>query len=279
MPTSHFMTHLTNKETIKCHRKEMGLSVTRALSVTWEELEPSYAVLRKKFQNMGARGMVTKLRQEHEIKIPIFKVVDTNDIAHRKHKRFWAGVLDILCFDQPWKDILHIWWMNHNSKLVTSYYINSCHPIGVTRQHLDPSLEGTLRHCCMDKKSMNVKPEAAWIYDILNPLQPFCFKSSLMPGSKPLTRPLKADKHKILPQSLPDTITSKPNQFGTTNYKNNSDVTLLGLIPPELFDEMEATWATPSDPVFKLVLDTFDHQVSAFYIKLGSLEVLLDSFG
>ncbi|KAJ7844351.1 hypothetical protein B0H14DRAFT_2358710, partial [Mycena olivaceomarginata] len=81
---------------------------------------------------------------------------------------------------------LHIWWMNHNSKLVTSYYINSCHPIGgkdsiditqndlgsknheianchtVTRQHLDPSLEGTLRHCCMDKKSMNVKPEAAW---------------------------------------------------------------------------------------------------------------------
>ncbi|KAJ7844350.1 hypothetical protein B0H14DRAFT_2358699, partial [Mycena olivaceomarginata] len=81
----------------------------------------------------------------------------------------------------------------------------------------------------------------------------------------------RADKHKILPQSLPDTITSKPNQFGTTNYKV--------IIPPELFDEMEATWATPSDPVFKLVLDTFDHQVSAFYIKLGSLEVLLDSFG
>jgi hypothetical protein len=41
---------------------------------------------------------------------------------------------------------------------------------------------------------------------------------------------------------------------------------------------MEATWATPSDPVFKLVLDVFDRQVSAFYTKLGSLEVLLDSF-
>ncbi|KAJ7883030.1 hypothetical protein B0H14DRAFT_2169152, partial [Mycena olivaceomarginata] len=78
---------------------------------------------------------------------------------------------------------LRIWWINHNSKLVTSY-INSCHPIGgiplitqsdlgsenheianchtVIRQHLNPSLEGTLRHRCMDKKSMNVKSEAAW---------------------------------------------------------------------------------------------------------------------
>jgi hypothetical protein len=41
---------------------------------------------------------------------------------------------------------------------------------------------------------------------------------------------------------------------------------------------MEATWATPSDPVFKLVPDAFDRQVSAFYAELGSPEVSLDSF-
>jgi hypothetical protein len=58
-------------------------------------------------------------------------------------------VLDILCFDQhdKWKRFglwlhigldpypgriywLRIWWTNRNSKLVTSYYINSCRPIG-----------------------------------------------------------------------------------------------------------------------------------------------------
>jgi hypothetical protein len=32
----------------------------------------------------------------------------------------------------------------------------------VTRQRLDSSLEGTLQHRWMDKKAMNVKPEAAW---------------------------------------------------------------------------------------------------------------------
>ncbi|KAJ7899222.1 hypothetical protein B0H14DRAFT_2331815 [Mycena olivaceomarginata] len=325
---------------------------TRAQSVTWEELEPFYAVLRKKFLNMGARAMVTKLRQDHGIKVPesyllkVFKDVDSEGIARRKRKqfkrkRFWAaGVLDILCFDQhdKWKRFglwlhigldpypgriywLRIWWTNRNSKLVTSYYINGCRPIGgiplitqsdlgsenhgianchtVTRQRLDPSLEGTLQHRWMDKKSMNVKPEAAWstlrrnftpafedmldkgqdIYDVLNPLQRLVFRWLAIPWLQVEldawvktfnSSARRADKNKILPQGIPDMITSKPNQYGTTNYKV--------VVPPELFDEMEATWATPSDPVFKLVPDAFDRQVSAFYAKLGSPEVSLDSF-
>lgn len=41
-----------------------------------------------------------------------------------------------------------------------NFGIANCHT--VTRQRLDPSLEGTLQHRWMDKKAMNVKPEATW---------------------------------------------------------------------------------------------------------------------
>ena len=39
---------------------------------------------------------------------------------------------------------------------------------------------------------------------------------------------------------------------------------------PELFDEMEETWAPVDDPVFKLVPDSFETQASAFYQKIQS---------
>lgn len=41
-----------------------------------------------------------------------------------------------------------------------NYGIANCHT--VTRQRLDPTLEGTMQHRWMHKKTMNVKPEALW---------------------------------------------------------------------------------------------------------------------
>ncbi|KAJ6546627.1 hypothetical protein B0H10DRAFT_2181186 [Mycena sp. CBHHK59/15] len=176
----------------------MGLLGTRQQAATWEDIEPFYEELRKKFPNMGARGMVSKLRREHGLKVPekflldCFKVVDPG-----------AGVMDIITFDQhdKWKRFglwLHVgldpfagriaWlkirWTNRNSKLITSYYLEACRSIGgiplitqsdlgtenngianchtVTRQRLDPSLKGTLQHRWTSKTGMNVKPETCW---------------------------------------------------------------------------------------------------------------------
>ncbi|KAF8125216.1 hypothetical protein K438DRAFT_2002219 [Mycena galopus ATCC 62051] len=351
--------YTVSKQTVQRRRTEMGLLGTRQRAVTWEELEPIYDKLRQKFPNMGARSMVTTLRQQHGIKVPesfllqAFKVVDADGVQRRKRKKFKrkcfyaAGVMDIICFDQhdKWKRFglwlhiglepfsgrivwLRIWWTNRNSKLVTSYYINGCRPIGgiplitqsdlgsenygianchtVTRQRLDPSLVGTLQHRWMNKKAMNVKPEVAWsgmrrnftpgfedvldkgtipdaqgntLYDLLNPLHRLVFRWLAIPWLQTElnawvkifnSSPRRADKNKILPQGIPDMIMSKPEQFGTTDYKV--------IITPELFDEMEATWAPLSDPVFKLVPDTFDRQISGFYEALGHPEVSLDTF-
>jgi hypothetical protein len=49
-------------------------------------------------------------------------------------------------------------------------------------------------------------------------------------------------------------------------------------VPPELFDEMEATWAPPSNPIFKLVPDAFDQQASAIYAEIGSPAISIKSF-
>lgn len=50
------------------------------------------------------------------------------------------------------------------------------------------------------------------------------------------------------------------------------------MVTPELFDDMEQTWAPPTDPVFKLVPDTFQKQISAIYTALDSSQVTLINF-
>ncbi|KAJ7089167.1 hypothetical protein B0H15DRAFT_780321 [Mycena belliarum] len=170
---------------------------------------------------------------------------------HDKWKRFglWLHVgLDPFPGRIAW---LKIWWMNRNPKLITSYYINACRLIG-----------GTQFTFLLDS----------------NTLCRLVFRWLAIPW---LQRELDAwvqryngtarrsDKHKILPQGIPDLIASKPEQFGTKDYKV--------LVTPDLFDEMETTWAPPDDPVFKLTPDTFDEQATFLYAAIGSPDVNHDS--
>ncbi|KAJ7726305.1 hypothetical protein DFH07DRAFT_758178 [Mycena maculata] len=158
---------------------------------------------------------------------------------HDKWKRFglWLHVgLDPFSGRVAW---LRIWWTNRNPKLITSYYIKGCRKIGgelVFRWLAIPWLQLELDNYV---ERFNATPR-------------------------------RADKHKILPQGIPDLIASKPEQYSTTDYKV--------IVSPDEFDEMEATWAPPHDPVFKLTPDTFHSQAIALYTALGSPIVTLDSF-
>ncbi|KAJ7438148.1 hypothetical protein FB451DRAFT_1344417 [Mycena latifolia] len=180
-----------------------------------------------------------------------------------------------------------------------NYGIANCHT--VTRQRLDPSLVGSLQHRWMNKKAMNVKPEPMWsqyrrnfspgFEDILDegvnrglykpdrPLEKLVFRWLAIPWlqseldawvNRYNSTPRRADKNKILPKGIPNMIASKPAQFATKDYKV--------LVSPELFTEMEETWAPPDDPVFKLVPDAFDEQARALYAGLANPVVNRDTF-
>ncbi|KAK7037191.1 hypothetical protein R3P38DRAFT_2359180, partial [Favolaschia claudopus] len=103
---------------------------------------------------------------------------------HDKWKRFglWLHLgMDPFTGRIAW---IKIWWSNRNSKLVTSYFIDACREIGgipmisqsdlgpenfgiancqtATRQRLHVTLVGSMQHRWVNKKAMNVKPEATW---------------------------------------------------------------------------------------------------------------------
>ncbi|KAJ7690770.1 hypothetical protein B0H17DRAFT_1201600 [Mycena rosella] len=59
----------------------------------------------------------------------------------------------------------------------------------------------------------------------------------------------RADRGKILPNQIPDLIAAKPHMFRVHDYKV--------IIPPPLFDEMQAKWAPTTDQVFQLVPPNF----------------------
>ncbi|KAJ7602178.1 hypothetical protein DFH06DRAFT_1348766 [Mycena polygramma] len=339
-------------DTVRRRRKLWGLQSTQATAATWADVEPMYTFLRNKFPNMGARSMVSQIRQRWGVKVPeaflnrAFQIVEPENLRQRKkqkfrRKRFWsAGNMDICAFDQhdKWKRFglwlhigldpfcgrimwLKIWWTNRNPRLITSYYLEACRQVGgiplitqsdpgsenygiancqtVTRQQLDPSLAGTLQHRWMNKNAMNIKPEAAWsllrrnftpgfenvleqgadLLDMGNPLQKLVFRWLAIPWLQGElddyafhhnTTPRRADKHKILPHGIPNMIHLKPEQYGTKDYKV--------VITPELFDQMQATWAPLDDPVFLLVPPAFEAEAQQLYAAIGSPPVDNDTF-
>ncbi|KAJ7150864.1 hypothetical protein C8R43DRAFT_951294 [Mycena crocata] len=335
-----------SKYTIQQRRRKLGLKGTRQQAATWGDILPMYLKLRAKFPNMGARAMVTKLRQDYGIKVPEallsqgFRLAEPDQVLRHKRKRFrrkrfWsAGVMDKWKRFGLWLHVgvdpfagriawLKIWWTNRNPKLITSYYIEACRALGgiplvtqsdpgsenygianchtITRQRLDPSLEGTLQHRWMNKKAMNVKPEALWslmrrnftpgfedvldyginmgLFTLGNPLEKLVFRWLAVPWLQAEldawvkghnSSPRRSDKHKILPHGIPDLIVSKPERFGTKDYKV--------LVTPALFDEMETTWAPADDPVFELTPHSFNMQASAIFLHMGSPEVDRDNF-
>jgi hypothetical protein len=98
----------------------------------------------------------------------------------------------------------------------------------------------------------------------------------------------RADKHKILPRGIPDLIVTKPELYGTSDFKVRSAMELVFctnplqlsqvLVSPELFDDMEQKWAPPSDPVFELVPSQFGQEAAAHYDTFRSPPVNSDSF-
>ncbi|KAK6991985.1 hypothetical protein R3P38DRAFT_3409105 [Favolaschia claudopus] len=148
-------------KTIQRLRKKLDLKGTRQQAATSETIMPFFLEIRERFPTMGARAMVSLLRQDYGIKISenflnkFFKEIEPDALRQRvakkfKQKRFWsAGVMDMICFDQhdKWKRFglwphlglnpytgrilwLNIWWTNRNPKLVTSYYIIACRRVG-----------------------------------------------------------------------------------------------------------------------------------------------------
>lgn len=87
----------------------------------------------------------------------------------------------------------------------------------------------------------------------------------------------RADKHKILPQEIPNLIHAKPERFGVRNFmvRQSCSVVIKAemiqvRVTDEILDEFEAKWAPPSHPVFKLVPDTFGEYAQQLYMEIGS---------
>ncbi|KAF8232648.1 hypothetical protein L208DRAFT_1271005, partial [Tricholoma matsutake] len=176
--------------------------------------------------------------------------------------------------------------------------VANCHTVICHR--LDPSLAGTLQHrWCVEKS--NIKPEALWsqlwcqftpgfetqldyglnnsLYNPDDPLEKLVFRWLAIPWLQAElnawmcrfnSSPCQADKHKLLPQGIPDIIHAKPHLFGSKDFKV--------VISPKLFDEMEQEWAPPSDPVFQLVPVTFAEQATMLYHALGQPAVSCITF-
>ncbi|KAJ7142173.1 hypothetical protein C8R46DRAFT_920349 [Mycena filopes] len=157
---------------------------------------------------------------------------------------------------------LRVWWTNRNPKLVTSYFLAGCREVGgefcdrlVFRWLAVPWIQRELDHYVA----------------IFN------------------NTPRRADKHKLLPQGIPNLIQSKPHQFGCTDYKASAPKTFIQkryvhnispqvVITPELFDQLDAQWAPADDPVFELTPPSFHAEATAIFQQLGNPTVDRDTF-
>ncbi|KAK7027800.1 hypothetical protein R3P38DRAFT_3315318 [Favolaschia claudopus] len=222
---------------------------------------------------------------------------------HDKWKRFglWLHLgMDPFTGRIAW---VKIWWSNRNSKLVTSYFIDACREIGgipmisqsdlgpenfgiancqtATRQRLDVTLVGSMQHRWVNKKAMNVKPEATWSVLRRNfcvAFETLIFRWLVIPWVQHEldvwrfmrnSTPRRADKNSLLPHGIPDMIAEKPEKFQCKDYKV--------IVTPEIFDEMDSLWAPRDDPIFDLVPPTFGAQITGLYQYIGAPEINLNS--
>ncbi|KAJ7347697.1 hypothetical protein DFH08DRAFT_808478 [Mycena albidolilacea] len=253
-------------------RKKLGLKGARQQAATFDSITPFYEEIRERFPTMGARMMVSLLRQDYGIKVgenklaKFLKEVEPDAVRQRrafkfKRKRFYsAGVMDLLCFDQhdkwkrfglwlhlgmdPYPGRLHwlkIWWTNRNPKLVTRYYLDACRNAGeilgiplVTQSDLGSENNG-IANC------HTVTRVARGLYDINNPLEKLVFRWLAIPWLQ-------------------------------------AELDAWVIVPPELFDEMEQQWAPADDPVFELAPPVFSGKIQDIYESLGRPKVTSRSF-
>ncbi|KAL0960439.1 hypothetical protein HGRIS_005482 [Hohenbuehelia grisea] len=147
--------------TMKRLRRKWGFASTRQQRNTFETIAPFVQEIRSRFPTMGARSMVSALRQDYGLRVPerllqdFLKLSEPEAVEARKRYKFirrtyyTAGVNDVLVFDQhdKWKKYglflhagldpfpgrgwwLKIWWTNRNPKLIVSYYLEAARRIG-----------------------------------------------------------------------------------------------------------------------------------------------------
>ncbi|KAA1471497.1 hypothetical protein DENSPDRAFT_776760, partial [Dentipellis sp. KUC8613] len=162
------------------------------------------------------------------------------------------------------------------------------------RHRLDPSLAGSIQHRFF-RKHGNIKPEIFWSlfrrgfiaafeamiddgvekgwYDVGDPLEMLTFRFVFIPYLQRETddwvhlrnwTKRRADRKKILPNGIPMLVMQKPHQWNAANYKIP--------VPSDIFNEIEAVYAPPDDPVFKLVPDEFLVRATAAWASMGSPE-------
>ncbi|GLB40063.1 hypothetical protein LshimejAT787_0705730 [Lyophyllum shimeji] len=153
--------HGLSQKTVQRIRKEMGLKGTIQQAATFETITEIYKILRARFPTMGARRMVTVIRQDYSIRVSeklvndFLRAVEPEAVAERKRcrfkrRRFWsAGVMEYLSIDQHdkwgrfglWLHIgldpfpgriawLKVWWCNRNPRLLIHFYIEAARRVG-----------------------------------------------------------------------------------------------------------------------------------------------------
>ncbi|KAH7870716.1 uncharacterized protein C8R40DRAFT_1056282, partial [Lentinula edodes] len=159
---NHVMDHFNREEygisykSVQRIRNDLQLLGTRQRKASFETIMPYFLELRELYPNMGARAMVTVLRQEYGIKVPekllndFFKKFEPDKVKQRKYKRFkrrrfWAaGIMDVLTMDQHDKHQrfglryhlgfdpfpgriawFRVWWSNRNPKVTSKYFLDS----------------------------------------------------------------------------------------------------------------------------------------------------------
>ncbi|TFK59349.1 hypothetical protein BDN72DRAFT_780862, partial [Pluteus cervinus] len=169
----------------------------------------------------------------------------------------------------------------------------------IIRHKLDPSLGDTIQHK-WKKNKMNVKLEGNWsvlrcefsvgfenlfewgvqpgLYDIDNPLQCLVFHFVFIPyiqaeldsyaHTRNTTAP-RPQRHKVIPQGVPEMIHSRPEMFGSKDFKI--------VYPESWISELEQQFADPTHKVFQLTPPVFHKRVTDAYISLGSPPINLDT--
>ncbi|THG94061.1 hypothetical protein EW026_g7330 [Hermanssonia centrifuga] len=168
------------------------------------------------------------------------------------------------------------------------------------RQHLDPTLAGTLQHKWMSKHN-NIKPEIAWKqfrlrwapgfeglfdlglqnqwYDPINILQKFVFHWLAIPFIqreldayvvRHNTSAKRANKRTILPHGIPDIIFEYPERFAAEDFKIP--------VQEDILQAIEERWAPPDHPVFRLVPPTFQVYIQSLYQEIGQPVVQFETF-
>ncbi|KAF9058918.1 hypothetical protein BDP27DRAFT_1186897, partial [Rhodocollybia butyracea] len=253
-------------------------------------------------------------------------------------RRFFyaAGVNHVWCMDQHdkwglhfglwlhncidpftgWNNWMKVWWTNKQPQLVAAYFLDTlplltqsdpgsenygvANAQTVGRQHLDPSLVGTLQHVFKHWKT-NVKSEANWSifrrdfapgfenlfqegvvqgwYDVGNPLQLLTFRWITIPWlqehldqwaqQRNSFRP-KRHKHKFLPHGPPVHIRTCPQDFEALDFK-------VG-VSPQLISELWHEYAPPNHEVFLLTPPAFNAAANIVYAHMGHPDVDHHSF-